>query len=213
MEREVPGNTAERICAAPIHAAWIKLISSMLRRSRPRKNRIHDPHDHAPEENGPSHHRQALQVLADLLFQQPRRDRGDDKRDERQAQWMGEDVRSPRCPLGKGGKKFRDGSSKINRQRQNRAELNHDRVHFPKTVAQIEMEERFDDPQMGRRADREEFSQTFDDPEQDGNKIIIHNSVGRPARLTVSTFCRDQSAKAILRTRRTPLLCARQFPG
>src|ERR1700690_2060237 len=29
MEREVPGNTAERIWQAPIHTAWPKVISSM----------------------------------------------------------------------------------------------------------------------------------------------------------------------------------------
>src|SRR5204862_7820974 len=29
IEREVPGKTAERICAAPIHTAWGKLMSSI----------------------------------------------------------------------------------------------------------------------------------------------------------------------------------------
>jgi hypothetical protein len=44
--------------------------------------------------------------------------------------------------------KVHDAVPKINRQRQNGAELDNDRVHFPKAVVKIDMQQRFADPQM-----------------------------------------------------------------
>jgi hypothetical protein len=43
---------------------------------------------------------------------------------------------------------FDDACPEIHRQRQNRAELNHDRVRLPKAVVQIEIQHRFDAPEM-----------------------------------------------------------------
>ena len=55
---------------------------------------------------------------------------------------------------------------KIDRQRQNGAELNHDGVHFPKTILKIDAEQRFDDAQMRSRAHGQEFGGSFDNPKQ-----------------------------------------------
>jgi len=43
---------------------------------------------------------------------------------------------------------------------------------------EIYLQERFDDPQMSRRANRQELGQPFDDPKQDGDKTINHDFVG-----------------------------------
>ncbi len=68
---------------------------------------------------------------------------------------MRNDVTVTALALWERAEKVHDSVQKINRQRQDRAELDHDRVHFPKTVMQIEMEERFGDAQMGGRTHRQ----------------------------------------------------------
>ena len=70
---------------------------------------------------------------------------------------MGEKVAVPAFSRWKGGEKFQDSIPEINRQRENRSQLNHNRVHFPEAVVQIEMQQCFDDPQMRGRADRQKF--------------------------------------------------------
>ena len=57
----------------------------------------------------------------------------------------------------KRAEKFQDPIPKINRQCQDRAQLNHDRVHLPEAVVQIEIEERFNDSQMPGRTHRQKF--------------------------------------------------------
>jgi hypothetical protein len=44
--------------------------------------------------------------------------------------------------------KLQDAVPKINRQRQNGAELDNDRVHLPKAVVKIDMQQRFANTQM-----------------------------------------------------------------
>jgi hypothetical protein len=80
---------------------------------------------------------------------------------------MRQDVAITAFPFWKRAQKFEDPIPKINRQRQDRAELDHYRVHFPEAIVQIELEERFDDAEMSGRAHRQKFRQAFDDTEQD----------------------------------------------
>ena len=75
---------------------------------------------------------------------------------------------------GESAEKFEDAIPKINRQRQDRAELDHDRVHLPEAVVQVELEERFDDPEMSGRAHRQKFRQAFDNTEQDRQQKVVH---------------------------------------
>ena len=70
---------------------------------------------------------------------------------------MGKEVAVSAFSAWKGGKKFQDPIPKINRQRQDRSQLNHNRVHLPIGVMQIEMQQCFNDPQMSGRADRQKF--------------------------------------------------------
>src|SRR5437868_9102531 len=75
---------------------------------------------------------------------------------------------------GESAEKFEDAIPKINRQRQDRAELNHDGVHLPERIAQRQLKQRFHNPQMRSRTDRKKFSDTFDNPEDDREKKIVH---------------------------------------
>ena len=50
----------------------------------------------------------------------------------------------------KGAEKFGDPMTEKNRQRQNRSELNHDRIHFPKAAVQIEAKQCLDNSQVRR---------------------------------------------------------------
>ena len=67
----------------------------------------------------------------------------------------------------KSANKLQDTLPKINRQRQNSAELDDDRVHLPETILEIDVQERFADAQMCGRAYREKLGQPFDDAEKD----------------------------------------------
>ena len=60
-----------------------------------------------------------------------------------------------------------DAVPKINRQRQDGAKLDNDRVHFPEPVVQIDVQQGFADTQMRGRAYGKKFSQSFDDSEKD----------------------------------------------
>ena len=80
---------------------------------------------------------------------------------------MSQEIAITALAFRKCAEKFQDPFPKINRQRQDCAKLNDDRVHFPKAVSQIEMEQRFDDAQMSGRAHRQKFGQSFNDTEQD----------------------------------------------
>src|SRR5205085_6868449 len=70
----------------------------------------------------------------------------------------------------------RDAPGEINRQGEDCAQLNHDRIHFPEAVVQVEMEKRFDDAEVRGRTDRQEFRQALDDSEQDGKKKVVHGA-------------------------------------
>ena len=69
--------------------------------------------------------------------------------------------------LRKCAEEFQNSSPKINRQGKDGAKLNDDRVHFPIPAVKIDIQKRFDDPQMSGRTDRQEFGEPFDDTEHD----------------------------------------------
>ena len=119
-----------------------------VRGARSRADGIHDPHDHAANEKRPRHYAEILQVLADLFFQEVGGTRGDDERDERETQRVREERAIAALSPRERRDERRDAPGKINRQGQNRAQLNHDRIHFPKAVVQIEVEKGFDDAEM-----------------------------------------------------------------
>src|SRR5689334_17050710 len=106
----------------------------------PREHCIDNPHHDATDKKSQSHDPETLEVFPNLLGQCPGRHRRHYKRDQRQTQWMGEDRAIAAFTRRKSADELRDAVTKIDWQRENRAELNHDRVHFPKAVLKIDVQ-------------------------------------------------------------------------
>ena len=87
---------------------------------------------------------------------------------------MGEDGAIATFAARKRGQKLEDSVPKINRQRQDRAELNHDRVHLPEAVVEVEAKHCFDEAEMSGRADGKKFGEAFDYPKKKRDKKIVH---------------------------------------
>src|SRR4029450_9523784 len=115
-----------------------------------------------------------FQVLANLVRQSPCRNRGNDKCYQRETQWMSENGAIAAFASRKGAKKRQDPFAKIDRQCQDRAQLNDDRIHLPEAVLKIDMQQCFADAQMRGRAYREKFSQPLHDSEKDRQEVFIH---------------------------------------
>ncbi len=180
IDRDVPGNTAEKIWQKPIHMAWPRLMASIFQvrmvlegASGPAASdlalaasTIHITippisSDHADDGN-------AFQVLADGLGQQERGDCSHDKGDEHKAERMSQDRTIALFASRKGGKKLRDAAAKIHRQTQNRAQFNDDGIHLPIAVRQADMKQGLGDSQVGRGAYRQKFGEAFDDAQNYG---------------------------------------------
>ena len=76
--------------------------------------------------------------------------------------------------VGKSANKLQDALPKIDWQRQNCAELDNDRVHFPEPIVKINTQQRFANAQMRGGAHRKKFGQPFNDPQKDRQQIIVH---------------------------------------
>lgn len=141
---------------------------------RPGEGKIDNPHDDAADQNRPRDHPKIFQVLANLFFQRPGRDRCDDKSDHRQTKRMRQNRAVAAVAAGKRSQELHDAFPKVNGQRQDGAELNNDCVHLPETVVQIEFEERFNDTQMRRRTNGQKFREAFYYSEQDRQEKVVH---------------------------------------
>src|ERR1700736_1578528 len=80
-----------------------------------------------------------------------------------------------------------DSIPKINGQREYGPELDHDRVHFPERVAQRKMEESFANSQVRGGTDWQKLGHTFNNPENDRQKKIVHD-IGIGYRLFVISY-------------------------
>jgi hypothetical protein len=76
-------------------------------------------------------------------------------------------------PLRKRTQEFRDSRSKVNWKAQDRAQLNHDRVHLPIAIGQINVQQRFSDSQMGRGTHWQKFCETFNNPQHYRKQIVV----------------------------------------
>src|SRR6267142_4029516 len=96
--------------------------------------------------------------------------------------------------------KLGDALAKIDGQNQNRAELDDDGVHLPVAAGEVDVEERLGKPEVRCGADGEEFGQSFDDAQQDGQQIFVQNlSPGVVELLTTATGPDFAGAGKILR--------------
>ena len=119
-----------------------------MHHARSCENGVNYPHDDSTNEERPSHDPKIFQVLANLLGQSPRRDGGNNKCNQCQTQWMGENGAIAAFASRKSAKKRQDPLTKIDRQCQDRAQLNDDRIHLPEAVLKVDMQQRLADAQM-----------------------------------------------------------------
>src|SRR5205814_196734 len=96
-----------------------------------------------------AHHLQALKILADNFRQQKRGNCRDDERDQREADRVREYSAVAAFSLRKCGKELRDARAKVDRQAENRAELDNDRIHLPIAVRQADVEQSLGNSEMG----------------------------------------------------------------
>jgi len=78
--------------------------------------------------------------------------------------------------LGKCREKFGDAFTKVNRQTQDGAELNHDGKHLPVAVPEVNAEQSFGNAQVSGGTDRQEFSKSFDNAKQDSQDVSVQSS-------------------------------------
>ena len=82
-------------------------------------------------------------MFSDNLCEQESRNCSDHKRDQREAQRVCQNCAITLFALRKCRKQFGNSFSKIYRQAQNRAELNHNCVHLPVAAREINVQKRF----------------------------------------------------------------------
>src|ERR1700728_4616770 len=89
---------------------------------------------------------------------------------------MGERGASSAVAARKRGNESFDATPEINRQAQDRAELDDDGIHLPVTVGQADVQEQFGDAQVRRRANREELGETFDNAKDERQQVVVKSS-------------------------------------
>ena len=123
---------------------------------------IDDPHHNSADQQRPSDDHQCFEVLADDFGEQERRNGGDHEGNDGQAQGMGEDGAVSALAAREGGEEFCDSAPEVNRQAQDRAELDDDGIHLPIAVGEADVQQRFGEPQMRGRTYGQELSDAFD---------------------------------------------------
>src|SRR5262249_1444280 len=104
------------------------------------KSSVNDPHDYSAYKKRESHHPEAFQVFADLFRQCPSWNSCNHKPNQGPTQGMSKDGAIATLAPRKSPKKLQDALTKIDRQRQNCAELNDDGVHFPEPIVKIDVQ-------------------------------------------------------------------------
>src|SRR5579864_6012899 len=83
-----------------------------------------------------------------------------------------------------GRKEFGDTAPEINRQAQDRAQLNHDGIHLPVAIGEADVQQRFREAQMRGGTDRQKFGQAFDNTENEREQVIVQKSSESSTRKT-----------------------------
>src|SRR5690348_1521337 len=139
-------------------------------------HRVHDPHYDSADDERHGDNEETLKVLANRLDQQQRWDRRDDKRHGHKAQRVSEDGTIAPLAARKRRKKFCDSVPKVDGENENRAELNHNREHFPVWVREKKAHHLFRDSQMSSGADRQKFGEAFDDSQNYRDEVVVQRS-------------------------------------
>ena len=108
----------------------------MARRPPTSLHRVDNPHDDAADQQRPAHDVEVLQMLADHLGQQKRRNGGHDECDS-EAQRMREGRPVAALAAGKVERNSAMRRAEIHRQAEDRAQLDHDGIHLPVAVDRL----------------------------------------------------------------------------
>src|SRR5882672_1595430 len=73
-------------------------------------------------------------------------------------------------------KQLHQPSPKVNRQTQNRSQLDDDRKHLPITVSKANVQQHFRDSQMRCRANWKEFCKAFNNPKDKSKQIVVQTT-------------------------------------
>src|SRR5205814_4628103 len=91
-----------------------------------------------------------------------------------QAERMREQVAIPFGAAWKGADVLDNQLAEIDRQAEHRSKLDDDRVHLPVAVGEIDLAERLENSKVRGGADRNEFRQSLDDPQEHGQEMVRH---------------------------------------
>src|SRR6266853_4505617 len=100
-------------------------------------------------------------MLADDFGQQKSRACRTDKRNHHQRERMRERGAVLALAARKGGEEAGNARAEVDRQAEDRAQLDYDGIHLPEAVAQVDSQQRLGTPQAGGGTDRQKFSKTF----------------------------------------------------
>ena len=112
---------------------------------------IYDPHRNSANEQGIADEGDIFQMLADDFNQQERRDRSNDKRNRDETQGVREYGFVALLAARKSGEEPGNPGAEIEKQRQDRTELDHDGVHLPVAIGETDVQQSLGNTQMRRR--------------------------------------------------------------
>ena len=75
-----------------------------------------------------------------------------------------------------------DAPAKVNDDREDRAELYDDGIHFPKPILEADVQQGFRNPQMRGGTDGKKLGQSLHDSKQDGINGVVHGVCPRKKR-------------------------------
>ena len=163
MERDVPGNTADATWQMPIQMAWTSETSSMRSvmwrptvRGEPKyASTIHITMPPTSSETPITV--RLSRCLPMSLVSRSDGTGGADKRNHHQCKRMRERGAVLAFTARKRRQEAGNPRTKINRQAENGAQLDHDGVHLPERIVEVDVQQRLGDAQVGRGADRQKF--------------------------------------------------------
>src|SRR5215813_2572905 len=115
-------------------------------------------------------------MLADHFSQKKSGDCGHEKGNQCKPERMRQGGAIAVFASWKCAEKLCEACAEINRQAQNRAELDDDGVHLPVAVAEVDVKQKFGDAQVSGGADGQKLGQPFDNSQDERKQIIVQCS-------------------------------------
>src|SRR5260370_42606980 len=84
--------------------------------------------------------------------------------------------------------KLRNAATEIYRQAGDRAQLNDNGIHLPGAIRQADMQQRFRQPEMRGRADRQKLRQAFHDAQHKRQQVVVQSTSRNKATISQKTY-------------------------